>query len=190
MSVHIALLRAVNVGGSTPVQMAALRALLTQMGFGEVRSLLHSGNLVFGGGSPGGSSLEPALEAAIAKRFALQIDVFVRTASEWHTIVAQNPFPREAEQDPGRLVVTVLKGAPSATAWKGLDAAIRGPEVVRGVGRHAYIVYPEGTGRSRLTLALIERQLGTRGTSRNWNTVTKLDVMASRTDGQRPPSGR
>jgi uncharacterized protein (DUF1697 family) len=55
-----------------------------------------------------------------------------------------------------------------------LQAAIRGPEMVRSVGRQLYVAYPEGIGRSRLTGSLIERRLGTRGTGRNWNTVVKL----------------
>ena len=60
-----------------------------------------------------------------------------------------------------------------------LQAAIGGPEVVRAEGRHAYIVYPNGIGRSRLTGSLIEAQLGTRGTARNWNTILKLADLAA-----------
>jgi uncharacterized protein (DUF1697 family) len=58
-----------------------------------------------------------------------------------------------------------------------LAAAIQGPETVRAKGRQLYIVYPAGIGRSKLTNALIERHLGTRGTGRNWNTVLKLAAM-------------
>jgi uncharacterized protein (DUF1697 family) len=57
---------------------------------------------------------------------------------------------------------------------KTLQAAVRGPETVRAVGRQAYIVYPDGVGKSKLTANLIESKLGTRGTGRNWNTVLKL----------------
>ena len=71
----------------------------------------------------------------------------------------------------------LLKSAPDATRVKALQAAIVGPEIVRAKGRHAYIVYPDGMGRSRLTSALIERTLGTRGTARNWNTVLKLGAL-------------
>lgn len=61
---------------------------------------------------------------------------------------------------------------------KALQAALTGPEVVRAEGRQAYIVYPNGIGRSRLTHTVIEKKLGTRGTSRNWNTVLKLRALA------------
>ena len=60
-----------------------------------------------------------------------------------------------------------------------IDVAIKGREVVRTDGSHAYIVFPDGVGRSRLTHDLIERKLGTRGTGRNWNTVLKLGALAA-----------
>ena len=71
-----------------------------------------------------------------------------------------------------------LKAAPDAKDVKVLQAAITGPEVVRADGKHAYITYPNGIGRSRLTNTLIEKKLGTRGTARNWNTVRKLAELA------------
>ena len=68
----------------------------------------------------------------------------------------------------------ILKKAPTAKAVATLRAAITGPEMIEAVGRHAYIVYPAGIGRSRLTSNLIDSKLDTRGTGRNWNTVLKL----------------
>ena len=84
----------------------------------------------------------------------------------------------EAERDPARLLVVFLKDAPGAAHVKALAEAIAGPEVVRARGRHAYIFYPAGIGRSSLTHALIEKRLGTHGTGRNWNTVLKLAALA------------
>jgi uncharacterized protein (DUF1697 family) len=69
-----------------------------------------------------------------------------------------------------------LKRAPSLQEVEALQAAILGPELVVIQGKQAYIVYPAGIGRSRLTNALLEKKLGTRGTSRNWNTVLKLEA--------------
>jgi uncharacterized protein (DUF1697 family) len=67
-----------------------------------------------------------------------------------------------------------LKAAPSAKQVGELRAAIKGPEVIRADGKQLYIVYPAGQGHSKLTIALIEKKLGSRGTGRNWNTVLKL----------------
>jgi uncharacterized protein (DUF1697 family) len=179
MTSHIALLRAINVAGHQQVGMAELRELLAHLGLCGVKSLLQSGNLVFRAEAQTGEQLEFLLETAAEKRLGLQTTFFVRSAEEWKAVVSRNPFRQEAEQDPGHLVVMLLKDPPIAGGVKALQAAITGPEVVRARERHAYIIYPNGIGRSRLTNALIEKKLGTRGTARNWNTVTKLLALVT-----------
>ena len=178
MTVQIALLRAVNVAGHGAVTMAKLREFFAELGFNDARTLLQSGNVVFE--SPGSSdaALEQRLESEAEKRLGLRTVLFVRTAAEWTSLVADNPFPDEAERDPGHLVALCLKAAPKAAAVRALQAAIKGPEVVRAGSRHVYITYPAGIGRSRLTAAVIEKALGSPGTGRNWNTVLKLAVLA------------
>jgi uncharacterized protein (DUF1697 family) len=179
MAIYIALLRGINVGGHKQVGMADLRELVTDQGFEAVQSLALSGNLVFQAEAQSGAQLERLLEAETAKRLALQADFLVRTAQEWKALMARNPFPEEAKRDPGHLLVMSLKDAPAARNVKELQAAITGREVVRAQGRQAYLVYPDGVGRSLLTHTLIERKLGTRGTARNWNTVVKLGALIS-----------
>jgi uncharacterized protein (DUF1697 family) len=178
VTVHVALLRGINVGGHKNVSMADLRDLLTQLGFADTRSLLQSGNLVFRSDGRTGPRLERLLEDEARKRLALQTVFFVRTAREWKAVVTRNPFRAEAERDPSHLVVMFLKDAPEARDVTALQATISGREAIRVDGRHAYIVYPDGIGHSRLTHALIEKRLGTRGTGRNWNTVRKLGALA------------
>jgi uncharacterized protein (DUF1697 family) len=173
---HVALLRAVNLAGRNMVGMADLRELAAGLGLADARTLLQSGNLVFEGDGPT-ARIEGALEAAAKKRLALETDFFVRSAKEWKAIIAGNPFPAEAKSDPGHLVAVVLKKAPAAGAVAALQAAIKGKEVVKAKGRELYAVYPEGIGRSKLTMALIEKKLETRGTGRNWNTVLKLAAL-------------
>jgi len=177
LTTHVALIRGINVGGRKMVAMSELRDMLTALGFAEARSLLQSGNLIFRAAGKSAPKLEAMLEAEAAKRLELTTDFFIRTAAEWDEVVAANPFPREAARDPGRLIVVFLKSAPDAKAVKALREAIPGREVIEAKGRQAYIVYPDGMGRSRLTGALIERKLATRGTARNWNTVLKLAAL-------------
>ena len=177
MTRYIGLLRAVNLPGHNQVVMSDLRDLLTRIGFDDARTLLQSGNIVFGCDRRRAANLETVLETEVEQRFKVATDFFVRTADEWRDIVARNPFPREAKRDPSHLVVMVLKDRPSGQAVQDLEAAVTGSEVIRADGRHAYIVYPDGIGRSRLTNALIEKKLRTRGTGRNWNTVLKLDAL-------------
>jgi uncharacterized protein (DUF1697 family) len=178
MTVHIALLRGVNVGGRQLVAMADLRVLLTGLGFENARSLLQSGNLVFESAHTGGAALESMLEAEVEKQLGLQTDINVRSAPQWKTIIAANPFGAEAASDPGRLVVMALKAPAGGDPVLALRAAIVGRERIEARCRELYIVYPDGIGDSRLTGALIERRLGVRGTARNWNTVVKLAALA------------
>lgn len=178
MTTHLALLRGINVGGHKQVAMADLRDFVTRLGFTDAQSLLQSGNLVFRGGKRTGRELERLLETEARKQLSLEADFLVRTVQEWTAVVSRNPFRAEAERDPAHLLVLFLKDAPAAADVRALQEAITGPEVMCADGAHAYIIYPEGIGRSRLTHALIERKLGTRGTGRNWNTVVKLGALA------------
>jgi len=174
---HAALLRAVNLGPHNKISMRDLQALATDLGLQGARTLLQSGNLVFGAGRLPAARLEATLEREAAKRLALSTDFFVRTASEWRAIVAANPFPAEAEADPAHLVLVCLKSAPPRGAGTALQKAIAGREVARVHGREAYITYPDGIGTSKLTIKVIERALGTSGTARNWNTVLKIGAL-------------
>ena len=157
--------------------MTDLRNFLSQIGLEDVRSLLQSGNLVFTSKVRTATELERFLETEAAERLSLEVDFFVRTPDEWKSIIRQNPFREEAERDPGHLIVLFLKAAPGVDDLVALQTAIRGPEVVRAKGKQAYIFFPEGQGRSKLTTAILEKHLG-RGTGRNWNTVLKLGIIA------------
>jgi uncharacterized protein (DUF1697 family) len=174
MTRYVALLRAVNLGGATQVDMATFRSLLEARGFRSVRTLLQSGNAIFDAGSPAASGLESQIEDDLRGQFGREATTMVRTSEEWAALRRANPYPHEARDDPAHLVVTFLKTAPSTSQWNALDAGIEGRETVRGHGREAYIVYPDGIGSSKLTALRIERFLGTSGTSRNWNTVERI----------------
>ena len=179
MPVYIGLLRAVNLGRGTQVRMEELRDLLQRAGLEDVRTLLQSGNVVFRSPRGRDSDLERLLARRVAQELKVPTEVFVRTAEEWESVLAENPFDREARDDPGHLVVVTLRAAPPAERWAALAAAIPGREQVKGSGRHAFVVYPDGIGRSRLTMVRIEKHLGTTGTARNWNTATKLAAIAA-----------
>jgi uncharacterized protein (DUF1697 family) len=172
----VALLRAVNVGGTKPVAMAVLRSELEAAGFAGVKTLLHSGNAVFDAGRRTDTKVEAAIEALLARRFDVRTDVLVRNRIAWTAVIDENPFPAEAKDAPAKLYVMALRASPDAARVAALQAAVAGPEQIRAGSNHLYITYPEGSGNSKLTAAVIERTLGTRGTARNWNTVLKIDA--------------
>ena len=171
------LLRAVNLGPHNKVPMSELRAFLTKLGMRDAQTLLQSGNAVFRSDVATAAEVEQRFESGAARHLGLETPFFVRTAKDLKGIIAANPFPKEAERDPGHLLVLFLKDAPARASVTALQSAIAGREVVKVVGRQAYMVYPDGIGRSRVTSAVIEKKLGTRGTGRNWNTVLKLTAL-------------
>jgi uncharacterized protein (DUF1697 family) len=178
MPTYIGLLRAINLGSHNKIAMSDLRAMCGQIGLEDAKTLLLSGNVVFRSNVASGEKLEGLLEAASTKHLAVTTDYFVRSAKEWQAIIAANPFPAEARSDPGHLVLMCLREAPTPAQVKTLQSAIKGREIVRAKGKQAYFVYPDGIGRSKLTIKMIEKAFATTGTARNWNTVLKLGELA------------
>lgn len=177
MTKHVALLRGINVGGRGLVAMSDLREMLAELGMANCQTLLQSGNVVIDSPRRSGDKLEQLLERESVSRLGVACDYLVRSAKEWQAIIANCPFPGAARKDPSHLLVMCLKAAPGKAALAELTAASQGPEQIAAVGRELYLVYPAGIGKSKLSGALIERKLQTRGTARNWNTVLKLAAM-------------
>ena len=177
MARSVALLRAVNVGGTGKVAMSDLRAMCESLGLKEPKTLLQSGNLVVNGGACSPSELEKLLEKGALTKLGLKTEFIVRTRAEWAKIVAGNPFPQEAKSDPSHLLVMLRKTAPTAAHLAALAQLNDGPEKFVARGRELYVTFPEGMGRSRFAAVLSREKVGGPGTGRNWNTVLKLEAM-------------
>src|SRR5262249_37257744 len=113
-SVFVGLVRAINLAGHNVCGMSDLREMLSRLGFQDVQSLLQSGNVVFRANGGKIAALEESLETEFRKRFGFETDFFIRTLDEIRTIIAGNPFPEKAKEDPSRLLVMFLKSAPTA----------------------------------------------------------------------------
>jgi uncharacterized protein (DUF1697 family) len=167
------------MGGHNRVAMADLCDLATGLGFDDVRTVLQSGNLVFKGAARAGGALETLFEKEAVKHLGLSTSVIVRTAAEWKKTLAGNPFGDEAKNDPRHLAVIFFKDKPAKKNVRALKDCIAGREYFCAQGRELYAVYPDGFGKSKFTLSLIDRKLETRGTGRGWNTVLKLAKLAA-----------
>ncbi len=171
MAVQIALLRGINLGSRNRVPMPALRDHLGQLGYGEVRTVVQSGNLVLES-TASERQLAGNLREAIAERFGVDTPVVVRTAPQLAAVVESNPFP-EAIADPKRYQVTFLERPCRADEARTLRAADVAPERLHVAGREIYVWHVDGIQRSPAA-KLLARQLGGVATARNWNTVLKL----------------
>jgi uncharacterized protein (DUF1697 family) len=179
MTTYIALLRGINVGGNNMVAMADLRALLTRLGFEDVKTVLQSGNVVFRARTQPAAKLEAQLERELAKALGVTCAIHVRTADEWQAMVKANPYAAEARRDPGHMHVTCFKTPLDKSKVKAVQEEITGREVLTADGRHLYMVFPDGMGTSKASPLVAKRLPG--GTARNWNTVLKLASLVSPT---------
>jgi len=176
MSPHIALLRAVNVGGRK-VLKDDLLGLAQDLGFDDAKTLLASGNLVLWGRSGSDADIEKRLEEGLEKRMGLRTDFMVRTPAELKAVIDGNPFVDQARERPNHLLVNFLKAPIPAADLAVLQGAITGREQVRGHGRELYIDFRDGIGESTLDRDWKKTKKAPIGTARNWNTVLKLAAM-------------
>jgi uncharacterized protein (DUF1697 family) len=167
MSIYIALLRAVNVGGTGKLSMVHLKSLCIEAGFEQVRTYIASGNIVFAS-----AQTEPAVKSLLQRRLGEHlgkpVEVLVRTAGEMRAVLRANPFPTA---EPARTYVFFLDAEPSRAA---LANVRRQTNEQIGLGtREIYVHYPSGMGQSKLVIPAASA-----GTARNMNTVAKLAEMS------------
>jgi uncharacterized protein (DUF1697 family) len=175
---YLALLRGINVGGKKKVPMKELRDLVEGSGFEDVSTFLQSGNLLLKAGSTGKEKLAAGLEASLKKTFGFDIAVMLRTQADLRRVLKGDPFGTK-EADYGKVHVVFLEAPASPSAVKKLDPDRSPPDEFVVKRDHIYMRFPNGSGRSKLTLDYFERLLGTRGTARNLRTVTKaLELMS------------
>ncbi|MGQ0839918.1 DUF1697 domain-containing protein [Actinokineospora sp.] len=175
MSGFVALLRGVNVSGHKKIAMADLRVLLTDLGFGDVRTLLQSGNAAFtADDSP--ASLESRIEDALVGRFELATRCLVRTGDELRAVLAAHPLVSLADNG-SRMLAIFLSDDPDPALAATHDPVALDPEHVRVGKRVIYQWCPDGVAEAPLVGPFVERRWKVTATGRNWNTVTKLAAM-------------
>lgn len=168
MSTYVALLRAVNVGGTGKLPMADLRRLAMELGFEWPRTYIASGNLVFD--SPlGGDAARARLEGGLRALMGRSVGVVLTARTELQALLAANPFPDAA---PNRVLVTLLNEALSPDWLNGVRHQ-HGEQIVA-VARALFVHYGAGMAQSRLRIAAAEA-----GTARNLNTLRALVELAN-----------
>lgn len=168
MPTYVALLRAVNVGGTGKLPMSELRAMCERAGFANVRTYIASGNVVFTS-TLGASRVKQQLEAALEAFAGRRVPVLVRTAAEIREVLERNPFP---DSETKHTVAIFLDEPPAADTLARITG--RKNEEVRLGRREIYVDYGGGMADSRLKIPAARD-----GTARNMNTVAALAKLAS-----------
>jgi len=169
MTAYVALLRAVNVGGTGKLPMTELKAMCEAAGFEQVKTYIASGNVVFTS-DKSAKAVKASLEKAMHDYAGKPVGVMVRTAAEMAAVAKANPFPTA----PGnRVVVALLDDTPPKDAIDGARH-VDGEEIALG-RREIYVRYTDhGMAGSKLVVPAAKA-----GTGRNMNTVAKLAEMAA-----------
>ena len=169
MPTYIALLRAVNVGGTGKLPMADLKSICADAGFANVQTYIASGNVVFRS-KASAARVRSELEARLLAYAGKPIGVMVRTTSEMAAVLEANPFHAAA---PNRTVAIFLDEAPPSDALE-FAVGVKDEEMRLGA-REIYVHYGAGMGTSKLRIPAARL-----GTARNMNTVAKLAAMAAK----------
>lgn len=175
MTVWVALLRGVNVGGSNRLPMAEFRTSVETLGYADVVTYIQSGNVVFRSHETEATIVQ-RLAGVLADRHRLTVPVVARRASELAGLAERHPFAG-AEIEPQLLHVAFLDRVPDLTDGPEADRWL--PDRWAVDGRELFLAYPSGSGRSRMTIDQFERPWGVAATARNLNTISKLAELAA-----------
>ena len=168
MTSFIALLRAVNVGGTGKLPMTHLKAVCEAAGFHSVRTYIASGNVVFESNLTE-TAVRKELESRLLDYAGKPVRVFVRTAAEMAQVLNRNPFPHAQGN---RNLAIFLDAEPGKDVLGSISGRV--DEEV-GLGRkEIYVHYGANMARSKLKIPGAAL-----GTARNMNTIAKLVSMAA-----------
>ncbi|MUT67488.1 DUF1697 domain-containing protein [Paenibacillus sp. NEAU-GSW1] len=183
MTIYIALLRGINVGGHNKIKMAELRSEMTAAGFKRVQTYIQSGNILFEAEENDTEAIvRDRIERLIEEKFGIALSAVIRTAEEIRRIVADCPFSAEtiaeaaATTDKEVQYAAMLTEEPPASGVDKLASANNGDDEYRIVGREVYLLYRHSVRDSKLSVNL--QKLGVPATVRNWNTMQKLIELA------------
>jgi uncharacterized protein (DUF1697 family) len=173
MTTYIALLHSIVLTPLRRVAMADLRDLAAGLGYGNPRTLVSTGNLVFDAVETPLCSLEATLEATFRERFGKPVDIIARQSGDWLRLARDNPFP---DGDGAEVIVRVMRRPLDRSVLEKLQTRVEGKQRLAVVGGDLWIDFAGKPSDSRLLSALTTKHLGI-GTLRNWNTVRGLAEM-------------
>ncbi|MEY2581211.1 MAG: hypothetical protein QOE09_1060 [Ilumatobacteraceae bacterium] len=177
MATWVVLLRGINVGGANRLAMADLRTLISDLGHTGVSTYIQSGNAVITSAREDRSKMAAEICERIAKDFGPVVSAVLRTPEELRASLAANPFSSESTGT--SVLITFFAEAPNPADVAELDRDRFLPDRFEVIGSELYGYYPNGAGRSKMTLDYFEKKLHVRGTARNLNTVAKLIDLAT-----------
>jgi uncharacterized protein (DUF1697 family) len=175
MATHVALLRGINVGKAKRVAMADLRDIVAGLGYGDVKTLLNSGNVVFSAPRVKAPEAAQRIEKGLIAKLRIESRVTVLTAKEMRAVIDENPFATIATE-PSRFLVAVPSTTSDLEKLRPHVAKDWAPECFALGSRVAYMWCPGGVLESGLN-DVVGKALRDAVTVRNWATMSKLQAL-------------
>ena len=170
---YLVMPRGINVGSRNRVPMAELRSRLSDEGYSEVATVLHSGNVIFSKEPERSEEIAAAVQRLLRDEFEVNVPCIVRTANQLKRILERDPL-REIVSDPSRYLVNFLSKAPDPELVRTLREEDHRPETIAIEGTEAYVWAPDGVKAMKLSYARLEKRFGVVATARNWNTIERI----------------
>ncbi|WP_163411414.1 DUF1697 domain-containing protein [Flavobacterium ajazii] len=174
MITHLALLRGINVSGHNMIKMEALKTMLENIGFQNVRTYLQSGNVFVDTEEESASKVGFMIRQEIFKVFGHEVPVVVITKEDLESCFKNNPFLKEKDFDTKKLYVAFVSIPLKKESINDLKISQFKPDEASIDGNRVFIKYAVGAGKTRFDQKYIEKKLNVTATIRNWNTVTNL----------------
>ncbi|UUW07703.1 DUF1697 domain-containing protein [Flavobacterium plurextorum] len=178
MTTHLALLRGINVSGHNMMKMDALKIMLENIGFQNIRTYLQTGN-VFVDSEEDASKVGFMIKQEIFKVFGHEVPTIVITKEDLELCFKNNPFLKEKDIDTKKLYVAFVSTQLKKENINDLKISQFKPDEASIDGNRIFIKYAVGAGKTRFDQKYIEKKLNITATIRNWNTVTNLLAMYS-----------
>jgi uncharacterized protein (DUF1697 family) len=179
MTTHLALLRGINVSGHNMMKMEALKTMLENIGFTNVRTYLQSGNVFVDTDEESASKVGFIIKQQIFKVFGHEVPTIVITKEDLELCFKNSPYLKEKNIDTKKLYVAFVSTALKSENINDLKISQFKPDEASIDGNRIFIKYDIGAGKTRLEGKYIEKKLNVIVTMRNWNTVTNLLKMYS-----------
>lgn len=178
MKKYLSLLRGINVGGQKKIKMVDLKAMYEAEGLAQVRTYIQSGNVIFKSDQSNKTLLIQQIEAAILKTFGYEVPVSLFSLEDFTRIMQANPFAPVAEENYKRVYLILLAEPPAPALAEALSSyAPQNGETFTLTDECVYLFCPNGYGRSKLSNNFFERKLKVSATTRNWNSMLKLNAL-------------
>ncbi len=177
MKTFIAILRGINVSGSKPLKMDALRAMCETLKFKNVQTYIQSGNIVFKYKDTQPEVLEKLITKKLKEVFSYDVPVIVIEANELKKVIQSNPFVNQRKLDTG-LHITFLSQVPEKVNFDKIKELTFGEDEFILSGKNIYLFCPVSYGNSKLSNTFFENKLKVTATTRNWKTINELSTIA------------